>query len=136
MAEAIARKLVADGQIEGAEPEEVLFVSAGLAAFDGAPVSPEVTDTLARWSIETDSTSIRLTPEMARKADVVLAMTRSHVDGIKGLLGSDQEAISRVALLDPEGDIPDPIGQGVSVYNATAERMAEVLPGRLEEFLR
>lgn len=135
MAEAIARKLVADGAVGGVRPEDVLFVSAGLAACDGAPVSEEVSGALSRWGIDADVTSMRLTPEMARKADVVLAMTRSHLDGISGLLGPDQEAMARVHLFDPEGDIPDPIGQGAIVYDETAQRMGRVLPGRLEELL-
>lgn len=135
MAEAIARKLVANGEVGGVRPEDVLFVSAGLAAFDGAPVSPEVTDALARWGIEADATSMRLTPDMVRNADVVLAMTQSHVAGINGLLGSDQEAGAHVHLFDPEGDVPDPIGQGAVVYDETAQRMGRVLPKRLEELL-
>ena len=135
MAEAIARKLVADGAVGAVRPEDVLFVSAGLAASDGAPVSPEAVDALARWGIDSEAASMRLTPDMARKADVVLAMTKSHIDGISSLLGPDPEAIARVHLLDPEGNIPDPIGRGSSVYDATAERMGQVLPGRLEELL-
>ena len=135
MAEAIARKLVADGAVKGLQSEDVLFVSAGLAAYDGAPVSPDAVDALDRRGIEADSTSIRLTPEMARNADLVLAMTNSHLHGIQGLLDNDASAAARVHLLDPDGDVPDPIGQGQAVYDAAAERMGRVLPGRLEEFL-
>lgn len=135
MAEAIARKLVADGAVGHIRPEDVLFVSAGLAACEGSPVSPEVSDALAGLGTDVAAKSMRLTSEMVRKADLVLAMTKSHIDGINGLLGSDAAATARVHLFDPEGDIPDPIGKGGAVYDETAERMGRVLPGRLEEFL-
>lgn len=133
MAEAIARSMVEQGRLEGIGAEDVAFFSAGLSAFEGAPPSSEVVDTLTKRGIQVNSQSIRLTPEMARKADLILGMTRSHVEGIKYLLGSDEEAIARVHLVDPQGDVADPIGQGLAVYEAVANRFEEVLPERLQE---
>ena len=135
MAEAIARSLVQKGSVEGVSPEEVRFFSAGLAAPDGAPASLEVADTLAGMGITSDSSSVRLTPEMVQKADLILGMTRGHVEGIKYLVAADEEAQERVHLLDPEGDVEDPIGQGLHAYKSAADLFDRVIPGRLRELL-
>ena len=67
MAESIARQLVKDGAIPGLGEQEVLFVSAGLAACDGAPSSPEVSEILADRGIEDAHRSLRLTSDMVLK---------------------------------------------------------------------
>ena len=130
MAESIAREMVSSGSIEGLAPTDVLFVSAGLAAVDGAPASIEVTEVLHRRGIEEDHRSLHLTPEMVDNADLVLAMTRSHVMGVASMVAADAEV--RIEPLDPEGDILDPIGQGLDVYEATAEQIARAIPRHLE----
>lgn len=135
IAEAIARSLVKEGRVEGMLPDDVSFFSAGLAAMDGSLTSPEVHDVLQQRGIEEDSRSIRLTPEMIRNADLVLTMTRSHEDGVRNLVSSDKNGAAHVHLVDPEGDIDDPIGRGQEAYDSIADRLDRVLPGRLLELL-
>jgi len=130
MAESIARKMVASGAIDGLGPSDVLFVSAGLAAVDGAPASMEVSEVLHRRGIEEDHRSLHLTSEMVENADLILAMTRSHVMGVENMTSAD--ATVRVESLDPERDILDPIGQGLDVYESTAEQIARAIPRHLE----
>lgn len=134
MAESIARQIVADGKISGLGSDEILFVSAGLAAYDGAPASSEVTEVLGRRGITEDHRSLHLTPKMVEKADLVLAMTRSHVAGISGMASAD--AGVRIEPLDPDGDILDPIGQGLDVYEATAAQIERAIPGHLKELVQ
>ncbi|MCH2145447.1 MAG: hypothetical protein MK082_09925 [Phycisphaerales bacterium] len=136
MAESLARQMVREGGVSGLSSADVLFISAGLAACDGAPASPEVTEILSDRGIEEDHRSLRLTPEMVRKADLVLAMTRSHVAGVNGMLGAGDGEGPEVMLLDPDGDILDPIGGGMDVYKSTAEQMSCALPRRLEELMK
>ena len=131
MAESIARKLVRDGGIEGLETRDVLFISAGIAACDGAPASPEVEEVLAARGIRDDHRSHRLTPEMAGKADLILTMTRSHLDAVHSLLEGAADDPPEVMMLDPDGDILDPIGCGLEVYRSTADQMAGAIPRRL-----
>lgn len=136
MAEAIARHAVESGLVDGVDADDTLFVSAGLAAFDGAPASPEVTEVLAQRGIHGfDSRSLGLTREMVEKADLVLVMTRGHLAGIESMVGGDLEQVPQVQLLDPRGDVRDPIGGGLNVYDATASQMESVIPARLKEFL-
>lgn len=132
MAEAIARQLVRSGSVEGVEPD--LFVaSAGVFASDGVPMSPESAAALERRGIDPDGTSKRLTPEMILNADLVLGMTGSHVEAARMMAGSD--CSTPIERVDPDGDIEDPIGLGQDAYDRVAERLDDVLPGRLRGLL-
>lgn len=132
MAEGIARHLVRSGAVEGVDPD--LFVaSAGVFAADGIPISPESADALARRGIEAEGASKRLTPEMIRQADLVLGMTAAHVEAARHLAGPGAD--TPIALVDPAGDIEDPIGLGQAAYDRVAARLDDVIPGRLRELL-
>ena len=132
MAEGIARHLLESGAIEGVDPG--LFVaSAGVFASDGVPISPESADALARRGIEADIRSTRLTPEMVRKADLVLGMTSSHVQAARMMAGEDCD--TPIERVDPDRDIEDPIGMGQDAYDRVAERLDTVLPERLRSLL-
>ena len=133
MAEAIARDLLESGQVPG-HGREVFVVSAGLGAWDGSPYSGETLETLRKRGIRLDGQAKRLTPEMVRRASLVLGMTRSHVMGAKALVGGEEHQ-RKVHLVDVAGDMEDPIGMGQAAYDALAERMDRVLPGRLKELL-
>jgi protein-tyrosine-phosphatase len=133
MAEAIARDLLESGQVPG-HGREVFVASAGLGAWDGSPVSSETLETLRKRDIRFDGHAKRLTPEMVRRASLVLAMTRSHVMGARALVGGEPHQ-DKVHLVDPAGDMEDPIGMGQAAYDALAERLDRVLPGRLRELL-
>lgn len=133
MAEGIARALLESGKVPG-HGSEVFVASAGLAAWDGSPVSSETLASLKKLGISFDGHSKRLTPEMIRKASVVLTMTRSHMVGARSLVGGEPEQ-DKVHMLDPSGDLDDPIGMGQAAYDALAGRLSRVLPGRLKELL-
>ena len=133
MAEGIARQLLESGKVSG-HGGEVFTASAGLAAWDGSPVSAETLEALRRRGIPFDGHSKRLTAEMIRKATVVLTMTRSHMVGARALVAGEAHQ-DKVQMLDPGGDLEDPIGMGQPAYDARAARLERVLPGRLAELL-
>ena len=133
MAEAVARHLLESGAVAGFG-KDVFVASAGLASWDGSPVSEETMVALDRRGIGFDGHAKRLTPEMVRKATVVLGMTRSHVIGARALVGGEPHQ-DKVQLVDPAGDLEDPIGMGQEAYEMLAERLERVLPGRLKELL-
>jgi protein-tyrosine-phosphatase len=133
MAEAVARDLLESGQVPG-HGREVFVASAGLGAWDGSPFSEETLAALRKRGISLDGHSKRLTPEMVRKAALVLGMTRSHVVAARALVGGEEHQ-RKVHLLDPAGDLDDPIGMGQEAYETLAERLERVLPGRLKELL-
>ena len=133
MAEAIARMVLESGKVPG-HGREVFVASAGLAAWDGSPVSGETLESLKKLGISFDGHSKRLTPEMIRKASVVLTMTRAHMVSARSLVGGELDQ-DKVQMLDPAGDLDDPIGMGQAAYDALAGRLSRVLPGRLKELL-
>ena len=134
MAEAFARSLIADGLVEGLIHSEVLVASAGIAACEGAPPSDETARILQARGLDAESHSLQLTPEMVAKADLVLTMTRGHVDAIARYIAPSEDAMEHVCTLDPEGDIVDPIGCGPQAYEDVARRFDELIPLRLKEF--
>lgn len=133
MAEGIARQLLESGKVSG-HGGEVFTASAGLAAWDGSPVSAETLEALRRRGIPFDGHSKRLTAEMIRKATLVLGMTRSHVVGARALVAGEPHQ-DKVHALDPAGDLEDPIGMGQNAYDALAVRLDRVLPERLSSLL-
>ncbi len=133
MAEGVARHVIDSGKVKGAG-KDVFVCSAGLAAWDGGPVSEEAVAALERLGIEFEGHSKRLTAEMIRKAQLVLGMTRAHVMAARALVAGEPHQ-DKVQLMDPEGDVEDPIGMAQSAYDALAERMTRVIPARLAELL-
>ena len=131
LAEGIAREMIGAGRVDGVESD--LFVaSAGVHAEDGVPTSPESIDALERRGIEFRGTSTGLTREMIEAADLVLGMTRSHVEVARAIAPDASTPIER---LDPDGDIDDPFGQSQTVYDHVASRIEAVIPDRLHSLL-
>ncbi len=129
MAEAIARS-----KFER-QASDLFFGSAGVATMDGLPPTAETAEALRRIGIEHDGRSTSVTPEMLKKADLVLCMTASHLAAAKRLAGDDAAAAGRMHLLDPEGGIPDPIGMGQKTYDEVAARLQRIIPDRIESLL-
>lgn len=129
MAEAIAR-----AHFDGSG-QSIFAGSAGVAAVDGAPPSPETIVALGELGIEHDGRSKPITPEMVSNADLVLCMTQHHVDAVRYMLAGDEDGLAKVHLIDPGDSVSDPIGQGQPAYNAVAKRFAEIIPARVESLL-
>lgn len=129
MAEAIATAAIAHlGGVGGA----IRAFSAGVGAGDGAPMTDEAVQALRRLGIDPPPhRSVALNRDMIRKADVVFAMTQSHV---RRILELDPSAGHKVRTLDPEGnDIPDPLGGPQGVYDDTARDLKRLIDARLKE---
>ncbi len=108
-------------------------LSAGVAAMQGMPASPEVAQALDRLGIGLhEHQSQPLTRELLHDADIVFGLTQSHVQAIESLALDSQQV--RIELLDPQQqDIPDPIGCSVQVYEQTARTLWKLIKLRLEE---
>lgn len=134
MAEGIAQKLAEGGRFP-ASLGPLFFASAGVAAFDGAPTSLETVDVLERMRAPVPGHAKRLTAEMVRRADLVLAMTSSHAAAARALVAGDAKATARIHALDPEGDVDDPIGLGQRAYDELAAYFTELIPQRVAGML-
>lgn len=110
------------------------FSSAGVGAVPGAGMTPEAAAALRGLGIPPPPrphSATTLTRRAIAEADIILAMTRSHGAAVLDL---EPGATDKVQTLDPSGDdIPDPIGQGSEVYTETAERIRDLISGRIKE---
>jgi L-threonylcarbamoyladenylate synthase len=135
MAEALCKTLLAERL--GCAPDELedrgfFVLSAGLSAMTGAPAAAYAVDIIrARGGSLQHHASRRLTAELIRRADLVIAMTRDHLDA---LLYHLPEAADHVRLLHSAGDdIDDPIGADRETYLRTARDIEEQLGHLLDE---
>ncbi len=125
MAEGIARAWADTAE------EDVFIASAGVATIDGMPTSPETVAVLDRLGTKCDGRSTVLTADMIKSAQAVLCMTGSHMAAARALVADDPDSKAKVMLLDPTGDIPDPIGSPQSVYDSLAEALQRLIADRL-----
>ncbi len=127
MAEAIAGQWL---RVSG--HSEWLAASAGTHAASGHRPSREAAQALSAANLSCDSTSTQLTAKMVDGADIVLCMTQSHLQRAQTLAGGEG---TQIELLDPPGDIPDPVGCGQSAYDGLVDHLQKVIPKRLEEVM-
>jgi protein-tyrosine phosphatase len=134
MASAIATKVMADRL--GIAPSElplrhILVQSAGLHASRGMRAALEALDTVKEYGVDLSTHfSQPATADLLRRADVIYTMTNAHREEVLDLLpGAERKTFT----VDPEGDVADPIGSGLSVYQQVASRLHSVLKNRLGE---
>ncbi len=136
MAEAIARKLVADRigvAQDSIESKGYSVMSAGAAAFPGARATPEAADAVK--SLGGDLSKHRskpLMPELINQADVIFTMSNAHRQAV---LAISPASVGKVSTLDPSKDIEDPIGGDASLYHELADELQQLINKRLNEVL-
>ena len=134
MAEAIARRLLAEGRgVPEAELEGqgISVLSAGAFAQHGARATPAAVDAVRAMGADLSGHRSRpLTVELIHQADVIFTMGRSHAGAVMAMVPS---ARHKVATLDPTGDIEDPIGGDAALYNETAGHLRLMIDRRLRE---
>jgi protein-tyrosine phosphatase len=135
MAEGMFRRMLAEKV--GCPDDELLdhgfaVASAGLAAMEGSPASPETIDILKQRGIDLREHESRLlTDRLLNQADRVYTMTRGHRDAI---IREFPEHARRVELLSRTGrDVRDPIGGGPDEYAACAADVEKNLKEILSE---
>jgi len=112
---------------------DVTVFSAGLSAPQGAPASRDAVDVLAAQGIDlTKFRSQPLTEDLLEKASHIFVMTREHERLVDMFF---PEYIHKVRLLrfDEKGtpDVPDPIGQGRTVYAECKRSIEQAMPSVL-----
>ena len=129
MAESIARKVLAE---HGITPDQARVMSAGAFAGDGSTATREAVQAVGALGADLSRFRSRaLRPEFLRDADIIFAMSATHVAAI---LEMDPSAADRVYLLDPTGaDVPDPLGGPQSLYDRTARTIYELIKARLDD---
>lgn len=135
MAEAIARKMIADrlGAKEGdLESRGYRVVSAGTAAGHGGAATEEAEQAVRAYGADLSSHASRpVSVAMVEEADRVYVMTDRHR---KVLAEWMPDHGGKIELLDPAGrEVDDPIGGPLQVYRDCARQIHDSLKIRLKE---
>jgi protein-tyrosine-phosphatase len=121
--------------------QHVAIRSAGTGAMNGVTATPETVDVLKEQGIEAGNHSSELlTAEHVRWADLILAMSLSHIYAVNDFGGGEKVALITDFL---EGDdvssgIEDPFGAGIDSYRRTFVQLEQAIMGlmsRLEPIL-
>jgi glycine hydroxymethyltransferase len=127
MAEGLFRRMV-KGRID------VRVLSAGVHASGGQSASVHAVEALAEEGIDLSRfRSQSLTDELVERADLIFAMTRGHLETLQMLFPEAADKAFLVREFDPTADprnldVPDPIGQGRSVYFRCRDVLKKALP--------
>lgn len=134
MAEGLLKTLLAE-QL-GCDPSELeergyKITSAGTAAIDGAPATPEAVRAMKEKGIEISGhQSSALTAEMVRQSQTILTMTEAHSQTVERM-NTDHRA--NCHLVGGDGNIQDPIGSSLDVYLACRDQIEAGLRAHLPE---
>jgi tRNA threonylcarbamoyl adenosine modification protein (Sua5/YciO/YrdC/YwlC family) len=135
MAAMLCRQMIADRlgcPIDQLEDRGVMVMSAGIAAEDGGRATEEAVEVMSELGLDLDGHETQpLSEPLARHADFIYAMTRSHREAIVAQWPS---AAERTEVLSADGgDICDPIGGPVDRYRGCAERLRAELETRINQ---
>ena len=107
--------------------------SAGIAAGNGYPASSNSVAALKKVGIALeDHTTTQATEDILNEADLIFAMTESHLDSVRYYLGDQTEG--RIHLMrefmnnSSDREIPDPFGGNFTAYEHTRDSMVEAIP--------
>lgn len=134
MAEALARVHLA--RALGCTPSQIeskgiSVASAGIFAMPGLKAAPPAAEAVAEFGGDLSGhRSQLLTHELINAADLIVVMGESHRASIEGMSPS---ASGKIVLLDPEGDVEDPIGADLDVYRDLVGRFRKLVADRLNE---
>jgi protein-tyrosine-phosphatase len=131
MAEALARR-----EIERRGWRHVQVASAGVAAQSGIPASDHAVQVLRARGVDLTGHSSRpLEAELVEWADLILAMSPSHLATIDALGGEEKAALlgDFVAGFEGGGEaVPDPYGGGIDAYAATQRELEHMVTRTLD----
>ena len=137
MAEALCRQLLFQRlnckDIDELSTMGYNILSAGTMGLSDAPASEGAIKACASWGMDlTGHRSRALSMSLIQESDLILAMEQFHVDTILNLY---PDAKAYCVRLDQQGDIRDPVGQPLSVYQQCAVQIERAIEKRVSEWV-
>jgi protein-tyrosine phosphatase len=113
----------------------IVVMSAGIAAAPGCPPATEAVQVMKEQGLDLSRHEAQpLTEQLVRHADLILAMTQSHMQSI---VERWPDASPRTSLLMPDrADVADPIGQTVGAYRHCAAQLTTGIKHHVERLRR
>ena len=129
MAEGIMKMLFAKNLgcgLDEVSSHGVAIMSAGIAAMPGAPAAAQSVKVMRQMGVDiSPHNSQPVTQRLAQCSDVIFTLTNGHRQAI---VSQWPELESTVRTLRPDGgDIADPIGSPVSVYQTCAQQIQQCI---------
>lgn len=125
-AEGLLRRLLADRL-----RIPVQIFSAGTSAVAGAPVTPNALRAAQEHGVDlAGRSSTPLTVDLIERADMILAMEKSHRDRISRMSRAAAAKTRVVTELAPESglaEVPDPFGSGIETYRRCFRDLRTIL---------
>jgi protein-tyrosine-phosphatase/tRNA A37 threonylcarbamoyladenosine synthetase subunit TsaC/SUA5/YrdC len=136
LAEALCKKQLADRlgcTVEELPARGVRVYSAGLSAMRGGGAALEAVEVARQFGADLSyHRSQPLSPELAAQADYLVVMTSGH---LHALLDHYPHLGCQPRLLNPSGDIADPIGQDQPVYEECGQQIWRHLEALVPEII-
>jgi protein-tyrosine-phosphatase/tRNA A37 threonylcarbamoyladenosine synthetase subunit TsaC/SUA5/YrdC len=142
LAEALCKKQLADRlgcTVEELPSRGYQVMSAGVSATEGEAAAAEAEQVARSYGADLSAhRSQPLTAELAKRADYLVGMTKSHLRAVTDYFGQ----LGNVPrLLDPAGDIADPLGGDQPIYDSCGQQIwhhlqtlvAELLPAEASQ---
>ena len=127
MAAALAREVIAECRAG----RDVHVASAGGAVTSvGSRMTDEAIVALGELGVEVQHKTRPLTAELCREADVIYCMTAAQREAVVQMA---PDLADTTFCLDPDSDIPDPLGQPLGVYREFADDLRRLVRRRLDE---
>lgn len=105
---------------------DVLIDSAGVFAYEGDKAADNAVAVLAKQGIDLSGHRAKpLTNELINMADVILVMTASHKELLTDI--ADGKVYTLLEYSGTGGDIRDPFGGDLTVYERTADEIRNAL---------
>jgi protein-tyrosine-phosphatase len=109
----------------------VKAMSAGVTAKVGEPMTAEAKEALRQLGFHPNGHRAQnVTAELANQAEKIFCMTQSHRNAVLTMWPA---ATSKTHCLDPDVDIPDPIGSGLDSYLRCARSIHSLVRTRFDE---
>lgn len=125
--------------LEEGGPNGVTVSSAGVGAQDGAPASEGAYLVALEAGLDLSAhRATQLRPDLVREADLILAMSLSHVQRVAELGGSEKVMLLGEYATGGAGgeQIPDPFGGDVHAYRETLHNLARLMAGVRDRLTR
>lgn len=122
MAEGLMKQIAQNANLQ------VQVQSAGVAAFPGSPASTHTDTILKSRGIHQNHVSQPVTPELVQWSDLILTMTESHKKILcRHFPGGEEKVFTVNEFADDKGDVTDPYGGSLEVYQETERDLEAVL---------
>lgn len=135
MAEALAKNWLA---ANAPTRTDIMFASAGLAAFPGSPASAQSIDVMRLAGIDlTCHRAKQISGDLVAESDLIITMTKGHKHA---LLEMYPESVNKIYTLaefaaGQDADISDPFARPIEVYKRCAGEIEQYMDKALRKVL-